>query len=111
MANPSVKNGHIDIANELAEQFAKIPLTGVQWRILWVVLRKTWGWMDGDHKKNYDWIPLSQFEEATNLARVNVVRALKVLVVKRLLVKGENGYGINQNYDQWVVVKRLPLLC
>lgn len=83
-------------------------LKGEEWRILWVVLRKTWGWKEGDHKKNIDHIPLSQFEELTGMKRANVVRVLKRLVAHRLLLKRKSGYGINQNHDQWVVAHRLP---
>ncbi len=110
MANPSVKNGHIDIASELAERFAHASLSGQEWRIIWVVLRKTWGWKDGDRKKDFDYISLSQFEEGTGMKHTNVVETLRKLVVKRLLLRKGNGYGMNQNYDEWVVVKRLPPL-
>lgn len=107
MANPSVRNGHIDIANELAEQFAKLNLKGEDWRILWVVLRQTWGWKQGDRKKDFDYISLSQFEQKTGMKRPNVARVLKRLVAHKLLLKRENGYGINQNYEQWLVAHRL----
>lgn len=108
MANPSVKNGHIDIANEIAEKFARCPLSGEQWRLLWVVLRQTWGWKDGDRKKDFDWVSLSQFEEKTAMKRPNIVRNLRLLVAYKLLLKTENGYGINQNHDEWAVAYRLP---
>ena len=43
MANPKVKNGYIDIANELVDQFARINIPGNEMRIIWVLWRKTWG--------------------------------------------------------------------
>lgn len=108
MANPAVANGHIDIATELAERFAHTPLSGQEWRVLWVVIRKTWGWKDGNRKKDFDRISISQFEEGTSMKHSNVVETIQKLVVKRLLLKKGDGYGMNQNYDEWVVVKRLP---
>src|SRR3990167_9424663 len=77
-------------------------------RIIWVVWMKTWGWTDGDRKKDWDWISLSQFEKMTTMKHSNVAKCLKSLVVKRLLLRKENSIKFNQNYDEWVVVKRLP---
>lgn len=108
VANPSVRNGHIDIANELAEQFARTTILGNDWQVFWVVLRQTWGWKEGDRKKAFDFISLTQFQRKTGLCRASVVRSLQRLVARRLLLKRENGYGINQNYEQWVVAAKLP---
>lgn len=44
MASPQTENGHIDIANEIADKFCSYRLSGQEWQILWVLLRKTWGW-------------------------------------------------------------------
>lgn len=108
MANPALKNGYISIATELVEKFATISIPSSEMRIVWVVWRKTWGWKNGDRKKDWDWIALSQFERLTTMKHGNVAKALKSLVVKRILQKSENGYKFNQNYEQWSVCKRLP---
>lgn len=111
MANPAVKNGYFPFANELAEKLATVALNGSEWRIIMVVLRQTWGWQDGSRRKDWDRISLSQFVEKTGMKRSNVAQTLKQLVVKRVLdkeVSGKKRYRFNQNYDQWVVVKRLP---
>jgi phage replication O-like protein O len=105
--NPSTNNGFFKIANELAEVLAKTSLTGSEVRILWVVLRKTWGWVQGNRRKDFDRIALSQFVLATGMKQANVVRALKSLVAYRLLLKTDKGYGINQDYSKWLVAKRL----
>ena len=75
MANPQCENGHVDIANEIVEALARYRLSGEEWQVLLVVLRKTYGF----HKKE-DEIPLSQFEKMTGMYRANVVRAIKKLV-------------------------------
>lgn len=110
MANPAIKNGYLPIANELAEHFALVNITGQEWRILWVVLRQTWGWKQGKRRKDWDWISYTQFEKKTGMKRSNCYNALKSLLVKRLIVKSENGYKFNQNYNEWVLAKRLTLL-
>ena len=101
MASPQAENGHIDIANEIAEQLALIHFSGNEHKILWVVLRKTYGW----HKKS-DAISLTQFQELTNLNRQSVIEAIKKLVGKSiLLVVGKRGlvteYSFNKNYELW----------
>jgi len=97
MANPSVKNGHIKIANELIEHFATVNITGQEWRIIWVLLRKTWGWEDGDRRKDWDWISITQFEKMTGMKKSNVYNSLKSLLVKRLILKQDNRLKFNQN--------------
>lgn len=109
MANPSIKNGYFPIANELAEQFAKVNITGQEWRILWVLLRKTWGYIDGERRKDWDWISISQFQELTGMKRSNTHKTLKALLAKRLILKKNDKYGFNQDYNQWVLVKRLTV--
>ncbi len=46
------KNGHIRVPNEVAEALARLPVSGSQARILWVVLRKTLGWQKSGEWKN-----------------------------------------------------------
>jgi len=101
MANPAIKNGYIPIAYELAEQFAQKNIAGNEMRILWVVMRKTWGW-----KKDFDRISFSQFVKDTGMKHGNVGRSLKSLVAKRLLIQKDEMYGFNQDYESWLVAKR-----
>jgi phage replication O-like protein O len=111
IANPSVRNGFIQIANELVEKFYSVNIPGEEWRIIWALWRKTWGWKKGNRKKDWDWISITQFEKMTGMKKANVHRALKSLLVKRLIVKKENLLKFNQNHNEWLLVKRLiPLV-
>lgn len=105
MASPQVEDGFITLAMELFERLCCVPINGSEFRIILFTLRKTYGF-----KKKVDWISLTQYQKGTGLPRANVVRTIKCLVANRLLVKSENGsiYGINKDYAQWVVAKRLP---
>lgn len=106
MASPQAENGHIDVANELAEALARIRISGEEYQILWVIFRKTYGW----HKKQ-DAISLSQFVEMTGIDKPHVIRAIKNLLPKKVITVANNGnepaklYGINKDYDKW---KPLP---
>jgi phage replication O-like protein O len=103
-ANPQAEDGHLDIANELAEAFFNLQLSGNQWRILWVIFRQTYGW----HKKT-DRISVSQFERKTGLKRRHVVRALNDMVERKIITKNDttfiSTYGFQKDYLKW---KPLP---
>ena len=100
MANPQIENGHIDIANELAERLAKTYLSPSESKIFWAITRKTWGW----HKK-MDRISFSQLEEATGINRRHIAPMLKRLIERKIVTQTGNGYhleyGIQKDYEQW----------
>lgn len=73
MARPDINEGHIDIAHDLAEALMKVNLSGYQYRIIWCIFRKTYGW-----HKSTDKISLTQFEKMTGLKRRNVNRAINL---------------------------------
>jgi phage replication O-like protein O len=101
MANPQTENGHIDIADELAEAFFNLQVSGRQWRLIWVILRKTYGW-----KKKEDRISVSFFEKKTGLDRWNIHRELKKLIARKIIFKNDNGfiasYGLQKDYSKWI---------
>jgi len=106
VANPQKENGHIDIANEIVEQLAKIQLSGYESRMLWVIWRKTYGW----HKKK-DVISISQFQKFTGLDRRHVQRTLNRLIERNIITK--NGYrhftkwAFQKDYTKWKSVARI----
>ena len=100
MVNPQIEDGHIDVANELAEAFFNLQLSGNQWRILWVIFRQTYGW-----KKKTDRISITFFQKKTRLDRRNIVRALNAMVERKIVVKNDNTfistYGFQKDYSLW----------
>jgi len=116
VANPQKENGHIDIANEIADKLCSYRLSGQEWQIIWVVLRKTWGWLTDPNDKNSpkkktDYIALSQMELMTGIDRRKCHYILKKLINKGVLIKtvtqkGDKGiirYGFQKDYDKWKV--------
>jgi phage replication O-like protein O len=109
MANPQKENGHIDIANEIAEVLAKTNFRPYESRTLWALWRKTWGW----HKKE-DEISLTQFQKLTGLERRHQRKALKTLTEKNIIIRRKDGYivtyGFQKDYALWKVVpKQAPV--
>lgn len=99
-ANPQAENGHIDIAHEIAEALMKINLSPYEYRILWAIWRKTYGW----HKKR-DRISITQFQKMTGLKRQNVSRTLKRLVNRNIIIRKDDSriitYGFQKDYLKW----------
>jgi phage replication O-like protein O len=102
MANPQIELGHVDLANEIVDQFCRYRISGEEWLALWSIIRKTYGW-----KKKQDRISLSQFSAMTGMKRQTVLRALNKLSSKKIIgvIKnddsGINIYSFNKNFDQW----------
>jgi len=102
MANPQKENGHSPVANELTEAFARTSLNGTQFRLLWVVIRKTYGW-----NRKMDTIALVQFCEATGLPKKLVSRELGRLVKRHIITAwGDDHhpkqFGIQKDYTRWL---------
>ena len=109
MANPQKENGFTSIANEILEAFARVNLPSYQRRIVDVIIRKTWGFVDkkGKHKI-WDRIAYSQFEKFTGIRRQHIHRAILKLLDKRVIErrplskKGDYEYRLQKDYDKWV---------
>jgi len=102
MANPQVENGRTEIANELIDALCKTYLNSNESRILWTILRKTYGW----HRKT-DAISYSQFEAATSIDRRHVGRTIDRLIKRDIIYSTSAGerkmseYGLQKNYEIW----------
>jgi phage replication O-like protein O len=114
MASPQAEDGHIDIANELAEVLARTKLSADESRILWAILRKSWGW----HRKMAP-ISITKFQELTGMDRKSVCRILTRLLRRRIIKKdietkkkfkrhsGDSAttesitYGFQKDYFKW----------
>jgi phage replication O-like protein O len=105
-ASPQAEEGHTDITNEIIEAFYRLRLSGNQWRILWVIVRQTYGW-----KKKTDKISFSFFERKTGLERRNIARALKDMLKRKIIVKNDNTfittYGFQKDYTKWKPLSKM----
>ena len=107
MASPQKENGFLALSTEIVDNLCHYRITGEQWNVLWVVLRKTYGW-----NKKEDQISISQFEKLTQIKRSSIVRAIKSLVANKLLCssKGATGitttYSFQKDYNKWKVVPK-----
>lgn len=92
-----LENGYTRIANEWIEVFSFSKFTQNEWQILWVIIRKTYGF-----QKKQDCIAYSQFEECTGLKKNVIIRCVQSLEKKGILIVTRNGYlnryGLNKEY-------------
>lgn len=99
-ANPQLENGYIRIANELFGVLKKCPFNGAEFRILIVIMEKTYGW-----RKKKDVIPLSQISNSTGINLRYVKKIVKRLVQEGVIFKEESPRGnflsVNKNYYSW----------
>jgi len=110
MANPQKENGHVMLANELIEAFCKYMPGHGEARVLWAIIRKTYGW-----NKKQDAISIGQLKELTGLSRRRVIvclgnlEAKKMIIIHRQRERGKNEVNqiqIQKNYDLWVVTEK-----
>lgn len=103
MVSPQLDDGYLRIAHEIVEQLAKLNLSSYEWRTLWVLWRKTWGW-----QQKIDKISITQFQKATGLKRRHQARALKALIDKNIVTCiGDSyiyKYSFQKDYTKWKTV-------
>jgi phage replication O-like protein O len=98
VANPQLEDGYTKIANELLEALSRSNLSPYESRVLWFVIRQTYGW-----KKKTDLISLSQIVKGTGIEKGNTSRALKSLILRQIVVRLDNKQlGFNKDYDSWL---------
>ena len=83
--------------NALFENLARTYLSPNESKIIFFIIRKTFGW----HKES-DWIALSQIEEGTGIVKPNICRSIKSLKRKNIIVRtGKRRIGLQEDYTKW----------
>lgn len=98
--SPQLENGYTKISNELIEAFCTVNLSPYESRLLWCIIRKTYG-----YSKKQDWISQSQIQKITGIPKSHVSRAKKKLLNKNIVTQTGNLLSINKFYKTW---KKLP---
>lgn len=101
MASPQLENGFTRIANELLEAITGANLSAREFRVVLVVVRKSYGF-----NSKMAAISLSDFAEVTGVHRSNIPCTIRSLERKKVLLVERNGraisYGVQKDYSQWV---------
>lgn len=87
--------------NALFENLARTYLSPNESKIVFFIIRKTFGW-----NKTEDWISLSQIEEGTGIAKPNVCRSLNSLKRRDIIVRPNRWHvGLQLDYSLWLQTK------
>lgn len=110
MAKPQKEDGYTPTSNELLEAILLYPFTASEYRIVFYVIRQTYGWNKKSAKISYN-----DVSKCTGIHRRHVYRLMGGLVNDKILFKQQtehpynaNIYGINKNYDEWVWNRPIP---
>jgi phage replication O-like protein O len=107
VASPQIENGYTKIANEIMEKLSAYRISGREWQILLVIIRRTYGF-----NKKSDYISMGQFSKFTGMKRPDVAEQIKKLLGKNLIgvTQNPNSNGINSYIFQkdWQLWKALP---
>jgi phage replication O-like protein O len=107
MANPQKENGFTAIANELIEALIASNLSGQDFKIALLIIRKTYGF-----NKNEDAVSLSQMELATGMGKIRCSQVVNRLQLMKILTVTENINGIgkkykfNKDFETWDTVNK-----
>jgi phage replication O-like protein O len=107
MANPQIENGYTKIANEIVEAIYKHPFSGHEFRMLFLIIRKTYGF-----NKIEDAVSLSQMMKALSLSKTRCSQVINRLQLQKIVTVTENINGIgkkykfNKNFEQWKTVHK-----
>jgi len=107
MANPQKENGYTAIANEIVDHLVGAQLSGQQFALVLLVIRKTYG-----YQKKSDAISLSQMAQAINSSRIRCSQIVKELVLMKILTVNENingilkSYSLNKDFETWATVNK-----
>ncbi|MBA7604083.1 hypothetical protein ES703_11201 [subsurface metagenome] len=87
----------LPITNEFIEAMSRQYLRPNESKVLWFLIRKTWGW-----EKDWDFIPLKQFEKGLGIAKDKASRALSSLKKRRIVAQlGNKTYTIQSDTSLW----------
>lgn len=100
MANPQ-PDKFLRLSLEVMDAFCRFRIPGEVRQVVDVVIRKTYGW-----GKKEDWISNSQFVELTGMKKGNVHRSLSKAITNKLVIKSDNAYRFNKNYEEWLSFER-----
>jgi len=91
------EDNYLILPNDFIEGVYKQSFSQNESKVLWFVIRKTWGW-----RKLFEFIPLKQFVNVLDLIPPNIVRALSSLTQRQIVIKLDNKrYAIQSDTSLW----------
>lgn len=105
MANPQKEHGYTAIANEIMDALIKVDLSGQQFKIALLIIRKTYGF-----NKKDDAVSLTQMMSFTGMGKIRCSQVVNQLQLMKILTVTENingickKYKLNKDFEEWPTV-------
>lgn len=101
MASPQKENGFTPIAHEILEALSRTKLTNYESRIVFLILRETYG-----HHKKMVVLRHRYIANKTGIPRNHIHRTLKSLLKKEIIQSEDVGaqklkYGLQKDWEKW----------
>jgi len=96
---PELNDGYSRVVNVLAEGLASTALTSLEHRVVWAVIRLTYGWQKGK-----DRIAASQIAKITGLTRQKCSSTLSGLIERGVIIReggSQSAIKLNTKTEQW----------
>jgi len=104
VAKPQLEHGYVRLASELVTAFARLHLSCNEWQVLWVIIRRTYGF----HKKDAH-ISNRLISDATGLHKTVVSRILRKLTDGHIIYYNGRRIGLQKDWEQWPLVIQTEL--
>ncbi|MDO5785562.1 MAG: replication protein [Eubacteriales bacterium] len=101
--NPQKEDGYTPIANELLEAMAAFPLTSMQYQILLIVLRQTYGFQckSSDLSIGYIAAAIKRNKRRVGQEVAKLISANVLTEYQKATYSTARKIGINKHYEQW----------
>ena len=110
MASPQLENGYTRISNELLDAICKLNLSGNEFKILFFIIRQTYGYNHKEHE-----LALSFISKGVNVLPPHVSRALKKMSdLNVITIQAAHGIkpqiiSLQKDYTKWVLPKTVTV--
>ena len=99
-ASPQLENGYTRIANELLEAIIKYPFCATEYKIVWLVIRNTYGWNKKEALMSYGMIA-KEINVSISYVKKIMKNLIKNMVILRAKQKNRNLLALNKTYTLW----------
>lgn len=104
-----IDDGYMKVSNLLAEALCCMPLSGAELRVVWFIMRRTYGWARKNDRTSgkMDVITAREIIKGTQLGKSNVKKCLvslmknNVVLSEKMNLNNIMAYGINPSIIQW----------
>lgn len=101
--SPQLENGYTRLANELLEAIIKYPFGKRSLKIVLVIIRETYGWNVKKKVISYGKMAAKTLIERRHIPDICNILIASNILFRQKLKNNKNIWGINKNYEEWLM--------